>query len=771
VNRDAEEFLDIELELSSTTSSDYLIGVSQSPAGKAREAIRLSGDETKRDTILSGLHKLTATDVDKMGPQLGRILFDTFITRTIRRVYDTTRHEAKTSGRDLRMKLRIYRPELMSMPWELLYDARHNEYLGLGGRITIVRYQRHLPSKPPLVIAPPVRILGVIADPDDLSALDSDREREQLENAISPLRANKLIELEWLGGRTWNDLQAELRAGRWNILHFIGYGREAEMLWPSTAEGTGSYAGYVAFADQFGRAHWVREAHLGGLFAQQYALRLIVLGLRRPLQKSAPGSDTVDRGVDLFSRTAEGLLNFGLPAVLGLPYDLLDRSVLSFLQRLYRNVTVGDAVDLAVTEARHAVNESFPATLDWGVPVLHMSSPDGVIFEIKAARSYVDAQGAMSRRDWKAAVEKLEEALKLAPGLTDAVRLLREARQQLVLAEPEPLQSGSLRKSTLIFISYAREDRDDALGIYDFLTTNGFSPWIDERDLLGGQEWELEIDKVIHEAEIFIACVSSRSTLKRGFVQAELAKALEVRKTIPEGQIFVIPIRLDPCAVPRQLSQLHWIDYFSADGPTRLRQALTQHLRKEEAKAEAAATRLVFANIGIEATNGYWVEANRPPGYPFHDEAIQYFTLTEFVSGAEPSFDVTLLNMASTPMILTKIGIEILSVASISYAHGYPKPVKIKRTDAYAVEMPHLCRRSPESAEEFFLARPQPIEVNQFALTRITDPIYLEALAPFRYSLTLTKYSKRMPNNVLMRLCVTTNHGQECSHIIALCHH
>jgi DNA-binding CsgD family transcriptional regulator len=137
-----------------------------------------------------------------------------------------------------------------------------------------------------------------------------------------------------------------------------------------------------------------------------------------------------------------------------------------------------------------------------------------------------------------------------------------------------------------IFISYAREDKKFALEIYELLKQWRFSPWLDEKEILPGQDWKLQIETAIQDSKIFIACLSSNSVNKRGFVQAELKMALEVLEMIPEGDTYIIPIRLDECKVPPKLSKLQWLNYFDPGAKDRLIAAIlysgnTEHFRSE----------------------------------------------------------------------------------------------------------------------------------------------------------------------------------------------
>jgi hypothetical protein len=85
--------------------------------------------------------------------------------------------------------------------------------------------------------------------------------------------------------------------------------------------------------------------------------------------------------------------------------------------------------------------------------------------------------------------------------------------------------------------------------------------------LLGGLDWWTEIEKIISDPyNLVVVCLSCNSVTKRGVVQREIARALDVLEQMPEDTIYVIPARLEPCDVPRRLTRLHWIDLFEAYG-------------------------------------------------------------------------------------------------------------------------------------------------------------------------------------------------------------
>ena len=145
-----------------------------------------------------------------------------------------------------------------------------------------------------------------------------------------------------------------------------------------------------------------------------------------------------------------------------------------------------------------------------------------------------------------------------------------------------------------VFISYARADLQSALEIYDVLRRGGANPWMDVRHLVPGQDWELEIRNAVEEADFFVACLSKKSVSKRGDVQKELKIALSVLDQMPERAVFIIPVRLEECPVPRSLAARQRLDWSSPDAPERLLAAVGVALPRptdEEEQAEISAKR------------------------------------------------------------------------------------------------------------------------------------------------------------------------------------
>jgi hypothetical protein len=126
-----------------------------------------------------------------------------------------------------------------------------------------------------------------------------------------------------------------------------------------------------------------------------------------------------------------------------------------------------------------------------------------------------------------------------------------------------------------VFISYSRKDINFAADIYMILNeSNECIPWMDLYDLIPGQDWESVIHHNIETADFFIACLSNNSVSTRGYVQKELKEAISILEQMPEGQIYLIPVRIDDCSVPASLAGKHWLDWSTPNAKESLFKAI-----------------------------------------------------------------------------------------------------------------------------------------------------------------------------------------------------
>lgn len=117
-----------------------------------------------------------------------------------------------------------------------------------------------------------------------------------------------------------------------------------------------------------------------------------------------------------------------------------------------------------------------------------------------------------------------------------------------------------------VFLCHSSEDKSSVEDIYQRLNMEGWiDPWLDKEKLLPGQDWDLEIEKAVEEADVVLVFLSNNSVTKEGYVQKELRFVLKMAEYKPEGTIFILPLRLNECPLPRSLRSWHCVDNFPED--------------------------------------------------------------------------------------------------------------------------------------------------------------------------------------------------------------
>lgn len=153
--------------------------------------------------------------------------------------------------------------------------------------------------------------------------------------------------------------------------------------------------------------------------------------------------------------------------------------------------------------------------------------------------------------------------------LDDGAIIVKSNEIEVVKAISVIGAAGNARRLR-VFLCHSSSDKPKIREIYKRLVEVGIDPWLDEENLLPGQDWEFEIRRAVKDTDVVVVCISQNSVTKIGFVQKEIKFALDIADEQPEGTVFIIPLRLDNCTVPERLKRWHWVDYESTTGFDRL---------------------------------------------------------------------------------------------------------------------------------------------------------------------------------------------------------
>ncbi len=126
------------------------------------------------------------------------------------------------------------------------------------------------------------------------------------------------------------------------------------------------------------------------------------------------------------------------------------------------------------------------------------------------------------------------------------------------------------------FISYSRKDKEFALALASELRAAGYLIWLDQLDIPTGARWDDEVEKALHDYEIFLIILTPSSVSSEN-VKDEIGYAIDHGKRI-------MPVLLEACDVPLRLRRFQYVDFTKlefSEGIARAKQLLNNLLNEE----------------------------------------------------------------------------------------------------------------------------------------------------------------------------------------------
>ena len=138
----------------------------------------------------------------------------------------------------------------------------------------------------------------------------------------------------------------------------------------------------------------------------------------------------------------------------------------------------------------------------------------------------------------------------------------------------------------LVFLCHSSSDKKYVRRLDRRLRGDKIRTWLDERELLPGQEWDPAIRQAVRAADVVVVCLSSASIDRSGYIQKEIRHVLDVADEQPGGVIFVIPAKIEDCQVPDRLARWQWVDMRKPGGYNRLVAAIRAAERADRERAQ-----------------------------------------------------------------------------------------------------------------------------------------------------------------------------------------
>jgi TIR domain len=189
----------------------------------------------------------------------------------------------------------------------------------------------------------------------------------------------------------------------------------------------------------------------------------------------------------------------------------------------------------------------------------HPQRPDGLIYR--------------SRRDPSQLLVALYDRVAPALALIDTRRI---EPQTLLAWEPSKTAAArpGAKRRLKVFLCHGSEDKAAVRSLYERLWAEGMEPWLDEKDIELGADWDQAIRRAIRNCDIVLVLLSQTSIDKAGYVQKEIRFALDRAEEMPEGRTYIIPVKLEQCDLPQRLSRWQYAKLYDPTGYQRLIETL-----------------------------------------------------------------------------------------------------------------------------------------------------------------------------------------------------
>ena len=207
---------------------------------------------------------------------------------------------------------------------------------------------------------------------------------------------------------------------------------------------------------------------------------------------------------------------------------------------------------------------------------------------------------------------------------------------------------------------------------------------------------------------------------------------------------------------------------------------VSSEIRRSEISAIMPSGAVSFDRITVPRVENSGKSVRKPHDYPFDVECSNYFQF----GTVNPVLDVTIVNHSDKPVLITSIGVEVVSVAQTWLVGAILEPRIVRVSALVKITMPDIWKKLRERGRGRFTSNISrssddglsemtlkdiieinipPQKMNERVLYEIPDPVQLDVNTPFRYILLLDEYLKNIPDEAILKLWVATNQGEYSS--------
>ena len=226
--------------------------------------------------------------------------------------------------------------------------------------------------------------------------------------------------------------------------------------------------------------------------------------------------------------------------------------------------------------------------------------------------------------------------------------------------------------SHAVFLSYASQDAEAAQRIAGALRAGGIEVFLDQSELRGGDAWDRQIRKQIHDCCLFIPIISANSQARlEGYFRLEWKLAVERTHLMSDRVAFLVPVVIDDTGdaqadVPERFRAVQWTRL--PDGQTS--PAFVERVQRLLSHAGTAPP-IAEANSGTDTRGNRRVGAsdtNRRAAWL--RPALLVTVSIVFVSGAYVAIERFVLSKrAAAPLAIGEKSVAVLPFVDLSEKH------------------------------------------------------------------------------------------------------
>lgn len=253
-------------------------------------------------------------------------------------------------NRALRLRIKTNLERTQHLPWELLFDASRQDFVALSGRVALVRTRPDdYGLQKQLAPLERLRMLAFTADPSGELGVADDMRRLR---SLATDHARRL-QLEVLEQCTAGQLKKALGTGSFDVVFFLGRGEVADEV-----SAAGGLRQSLQLVPEGAGDDGLLKRNEFGQWLHRAGVRLAVMA----------GSDS-----DWIARS----LAKHVQASIGFRAHVHARTRHDAFESLCKSILAGRPLDLAVTEARQAIDRGQPGAGEWCRLIFYLQADNG----------------------------------------------------------------------------------------------------------------------------------------------------------------------------------------------------------------------------------------------------------------------------------------------------------------------------------------------------------------------------------------------------------